>query len=125
LHVYIVGEGIGVNFDYVMEIFPEGLAHDMFDTICQILENLAADPELWKKDVANTILLPRQQQLCDSMNDTTVSMPDITLHSLFEKQAKATPDQIAVISGNDNLSYQELYTQSRALAHKLAQKGIA
>ena len=121
--MYIVGEGIGVNFDYVMEIFPEGLAHDMFDTICQILENLAADPELWKKDVASTLLLPRQQMLVDSMNNTSVPIPDITLHTLFENQVKATPNQIAVISGSESITYQDLYTKSRDIANLLFKKG--
>lgn len=44
--------------------------------------------------------------------------------SKFERQAAATPDAVALISGNAQLSYRELNAQSNRLAHWLMGKGV-
>jgi len=51
-------------------------------------------------------------------------MTNKTLDQLFTKQAKHTPDKIAVISDGDSLTYKELHKQSNQVAHYLRKKGI-
>ncbi|WP_197413178.1 non-ribosomal peptide synthetase, partial [Vibrio sp. MEBiC08052] len=61
----------------------------------------------------------------DSFNQTVMPYPEqACLHQLFEKQAAQTPDALAVIAGNDSLSYAALNTQANQLAHRLMTLGV-
>jgi len=66
--------------------------------------------------------LPLQLKL----NNTTVQYPDRnrSLHSLIEAQALRTPEQIALVSENENISYRELNERSNQLALYLRKQGI-
>ncbi|MBE0343004.1 non-ribosomal peptide synthetase, partial [Paenibacillus sp. 28ISP30-2] len=46
------------------------------------------------------------------------------IHELFEKQAKQTPQQVAVVFGRDSLTYGELNEKANRLAHTLRKQGI-
>ncbi|MEM8778797.1 MAG: amino acid adenylation domain-containing protein [Cyanobacteria bacterium P01_G01_bin.49] len=46
------------------------------------------------------------------------------IHQLFETQVEKTPDAIALIYDNQQLTYQELNTQANQLAHYLQQLGV-
>ncbi|KAA2254629.1 AMP-binding protein, partial [Solihabitans fulvus] len=58
-------------------------------------------------------------------NDTTVAYPsDACLHELFEDQAAANPDRIAVVLGDTELTYRELDERANQLAHLLQEHGV-
>jgi amino acid adenylation domain-containing protein len=66
-----------------------------------------------------------QQQLLVEWNDTQADYPrDQCLHQLFERQAKLTPDAVAVVFDNQQLTYQQLNTQANQLAHHLQSLGV-
>ncbi|MGA2654791.1 MAG: amino acid adenylation domain-containing protein, partial [Gammaproteobacteria bacterium] len=53
-------------------------------------------------------------------NQTEAPFPDNkTIHQLFEKQVSKTPDNIAVVFGDVQLTYQELNQKANQLAHYL------
>lgn len=49
---------------------------------------------------------------------------DKCIHELFEAQAAKTPDAVAVVLGNSQLTYQELNNKANQLAHYLQQNGV-
>jgi amino acid adenylation domain-containing protein len=57
-----------------------------------------------------------------------ISSVDVTrnacIHQVFEVQAAATPDNIAVALGNQRLSYRELNERSNRVAHYLRKHGV-
>jgi amino acid adenylation domain-containing protein len=66
----------------------------------------------------------RQQQLFE-WNDTHRDYPnDKCIHHLFEEQANRTPDALALIFGNERLTYRELNQRANQLAHHLIDLGI-
>jgi amino acid adenylation domain-containing protein len=66
----------------------------------------------------------RQQVLC-AWNSTKSEYPaDKCVHQLFEEQAARAPDAVAVISGEDSLSYGELNRRANRLAHHLRELGV-
>ncbi|MEH2084715.1 MAG: non-ribosomal peptide synthase/polyketide synthase [Nostoc sp.] len=66
-----------------------------------------------------------QQQLLVEWNDTQADYPrDKCLHQLFEQQAQLTPDAVAVVFDNEQLTYQQLNTQANQLAHDLQSLGV-
>ncbi|MGH2508012.1 MAG: AMP-binding protein, partial [Ktedonobacteraceae bacterium] len=61
---------------------------------------------------------------CQPIYDTYCASPSPFIHELFETQAKNTPDAIALILGQDALSYGELNQRANRLAHYLCQQGV-
>ncbi|WP_133054583.1 non-ribosomal peptide synthetase, partial [Niastella populi] len=60
-----------------------------------------------------------------TFNDTVVAYPkDKSIVDLFEEQAAKTPDNIAVVFGEKELTYQELNERSNQFAHYLREQGI-
>src|SRR6202011_1593191 len=51
-------------------------------------------------------------------------MSDLCVHDLVQLQANATPDAVALISGNRHLTYRELNARANQLAHRLRSLGI-
>ena len=66
-----------------------------------------------------------QQQLLVEWNDTQVDYPhDKCIHQLFEEQVERTPDAVAVVFENQQLTYQELNCRANQLAHYLQSLGV-
>ncbi len=60
-----------------------------------------------------------------SCNHANVDYPrDKCIHDLFEEQARKTPDNVAVVMGDQKLTYKQLEEKSNQLAHYLAAKGV-
>src|SRR3981081_1393247 len=51
-------------------------------------------------------------------------MSDLCLHELVQLQASATPDSVALVSGNRHVTYPELNARANQLAHRLRSLGI-
>jgi amino acid adenylation domain-containing protein len=66
-----------------------------------------------------------REHLLVGLNATQAAYPhEQTIHQLFEAQVVARPDAIAVIFGDERLSYAELNRQANQLAHHLIGLGI-
>ncbi|MBL8677329.1 MAG: AMP-binding protein, partial [Alphaproteobacteria bacterium] len=68
-----------------------------------------------------------EHQLLIEWNDTKVEYPEVrnkTIHQLFEEQAERTPDNIAVIYEDQQLTYQQLNQKANQLAHHLRDLGV-
>jgi amino acid adenylation domain-containing protein len=72
------------------------------------------------------ILSDRERhQLLVEFNNTTTNYPkDRCIHQLFEEQVKRTPNNIAVVYENEQLTYAELNQKANQLAHYLQQLGV-
>jgi amino acid adenylation domain-containing protein/non-ribosomal peptide synthase protein (TIGR01720 family) len=66
------------------------------------------------------ILTEKEVQQLQTWNDTTTDYPkDQTIVDLFEQQVEKTPDNIAVVFEQQQLSYSELNRKANQLAHYL------
>lgn len=68
-----------------------------------------------------------QGQLIQQMmtwNDTQVEFPLVCLHRLFEEQVQQRPNQIAVVMGNECITYVELNQRANQLAYYLQEYGV-
>jgi amino acid adenylation domain-containing protein len=67
-----------------------------------------------------------RRQLLDKWNDTAVvSDSSKCAHEVFEQQAALTPPAIALVSGTEQVTYQELNERANQLAHYLRSLGVA
>src|SRR5262249_50375165 len=89
-----------------------------------LLEGILANPE------ARIAALPllteaERHQLLVEWNQTEVDYPrDKCVHQLFEAQVERNPDAVAVVFGDQCLTYAQLNAQSNQLARHLQSQGI-
>ncbi|MFJ4670087.1 amino acid adenylation domain-containing protein [Kitasatospora purpeofusca] len=62
-------------------------------------------------------------ELCDAWLGTLATVVETPVHALVEARAAAAPQALAVVSGEQRLSYGELNTRANRLAHHLAESG--
>jgi amino acid adenylation domain-containing protein len=89
----------------------------------KVLESVATDPDQSLSDIP---LLAKDERECILVdwNKTAADYPRTKcVHELFCEQAAATPKAIAVVFGNESLSYQELNWRANQLAHRLKFSG--
>ena len=89
-----------------------------------ILEEVLSDPDTRLCDIEMLSEEEKQQILCD-FNNTKAEYPKgKTIHQLFEEQAAKTPDNIALVFEDKQLTYRELNEKSNQLARLLRKKGV-
>ncbi|GAB1537529.1 hypothetical protein NUACC21_01740 [Scytonema sp. NUACC21] len=89
-----------------------------------LLESIVANPEQQLRDLS---LLTSQEsyQLLLEWNDTEVEYPQHQyIHQLFEAQVERTPDAIALVFEDEQLTYCELNKRANQLAHYLRKLGV-
>ncbi|MDN4012927.1 amino acid adenylation domain-containing protein, partial [Chryseobacterium gambrini] len=113
---------LSVYFKYNASVFYESLVKSLVSHFKHLLGQFVACPD---QQINNFSYLSTSEvkELLDDFNETEISYPsEETIVSLFESQVANTPDNIAVVFGDINLSYQELNKQSNQLAHYLSEK---
>jgi amino acid adenylation domain-containing protein len=71
------------------------------------------------------LLTEADHQQLARWNETALPYPaDQCVHQLFEAQAAKTPDALAVIAGNDRLTYGQLNEEANRIAHALLARGV-
>jgi amino acid adenylation domain-containing protein len=66
-----------------------------------------------------------RHQLLVEWNDTHAAFPkDLCIHQLFEAQVEQTPDAVAVVFEDEQLTYGELNRRAHQLAHHLRTLGV-
>ncbi|MET1077654.1 MAG: amino acid adenylation domain-containing protein [Pseudomonas sp.] len=104
------------NWDSIDELFPEGMVAQMFATYNRLLDCLA-QPDAWQ---ARTPELLPEVRLPAALAEPA---PQPLLHELFEAQALATPQALAVIAPDRQLDYGELRQRARQLGAQLQARG--
>lgn len=89
-----------------------------------ILESVVSNPN---KLIAELEILSNaeRRKLLVEFNDTRTDYPkDLCIHQLIEQQVERTPDNVAVIFEDQQLTYRELNARSNQLAHYLQTLGV-
>ncbi len=93
------------------------------DRLLRLLEIVAAQPSAAIGRLAILSDVERRQVL-DDWNAAATPPPPATLPSLFEAQVARTPDSVALVHGDVQLSYFELNRRANQLAHVLIRRGV-
>ncbi len=115
-------EGIlNLTFEYDASIFKQETIQRWAGYFIHILQDAHLNPDVALSDM--DILPPEEkEQLLKEFNATQVEYPcEKTIVNLFEEQVLKSPDAIAVICKNRELSFQELNERANQLAHYLAE----
>ncbi|QLF94934.1 amino acid adenylation domain-containing protein [Pseudomonas sp. ABC1] len=118
------GHGIAASLNYATDLFDRATIERLAKHWLNLLQGIVKAPS---QRIAELPLLSseEQQQIIYDWNRTEASYPsDQCIHQLIEAQVKETPDAVAVVFGDKELTYQELNKKSNQLAHKLRELGV-
>ncbi|MFJ7781086.1 condensation domain-containing protein, partial [Streptomyces yangpuensis] len=116
------GERLRLAVDYQADAFDRATAERIAERVASLLESMVASPDqvLGRIDV----LSETEREQLASWNDTAVEVPVGTVGEVFGRQAGITPDAVAVVSGEEQISYAELEARANRLAHLLIEQGV-
>ncbi|QIB43052.1 non-ribosomal peptide synthetase [Streptomyces aureoverticillatus] len=112
---------MGLQFQDTM--YEEDVVREIAGRLGRVLQQIAAEPQTPVKDV--DVLAPgERERLLGEYNDTAAETPAITVPELFERQAAATPDAVAVEFGDTSWTYAELDARANRLARELIRREV-
>ncbi|MEO7533278.1 MAG: amino acid adenylation domain-containing protein, partial [Ferruginibacter sp.] len=116
--------GLRGSLQYCTDLFNENTISRLLLHFNNLLQAIVSDPQ------QKIALLPmlgneEKQQLLEVFNNTSVEFKESdNIITLFEKQAAKSPQSIALIFGEERLTYQQLDERSNQLAHCLRSRGV-
>ncbi|MFE0179042.1 amino acid adenylation domain-containing protein, partial [Streptomyces sp. NPDC059002] len=115
--------GLDGDILYATDLFDEGTAHTLADRLTRVLEQVAADPEIRLSEV-DILTTAERSRVVEQWNDTRRPVAAGSVPAAFEARAALTPDAVAVVAGEQALSYGQLDTAANRLAGHLVGLGV-
>ena len=117
-------ESITAEFHYDPELFDTAAIQCLAEQFQTLVESAVKNLEVAVGEL--NILSDRvRHQLLVELNNTQTDYPQTQcIHDLFTQQAERTPDNIAVVFENQQLTYAELNRRANQLAHYLKRQGV-
>jgi amino acid adenylation domain-containing protein len=110
-------------FEYNANLFNADTIARMVESFHTLIEAVVANPQ---ERIRTLPLLTASQehQLLVEWNNTVTDYPQKSIHQLFEEQVEKTPDAVALVFEDQQLTYQQLNSQANKLAHYLQFLGV-
>ncbi|MFB7455143.1 non-ribosomal peptide synthase/polyketide synthase [Streptomyces sp. NPDC056188] len=115
-------DGLAGFVEYSTDLFDAATVEVVVERWVRLLRAAIADPDqpIGRIDV----LAPEERRSLLAAPDTAPdTVAPTTITALYEEQARATPDAVAVVSGETSLTYRELNARANRLAHLLIARG--
>ena len=125
-------EGFTGSVEFNTDLFEAATIERFSHQYVKVLEYLVADPERRLSELSLLTDAEREQvaawSQAPSDGSERVDIPDrpepSAIHGAFEAQVRATPDGLALVAGEERLTYAELNARANRLAHHLRSQGV-
>ncbi|BDA74266.1 amino acid adenylation domain-containing protein [Calothrix sp. PCC 7716] len=116
------GQLIG-EWEYNTDLFDDSTIERMLKNFQVLLTGILANSEqnIWELPLLTE---EEQHQLLVTWNQHEVDFNHKYIHQLFEEQVERTPDAVAVVFENEEITYQELNKKANQVANYLRKLGI-
>jgi amino acid adenylation domain-containing protein len=124
LNFAVTGETISLGAYYSTELFDETTVARWLGHFETLLRGIGASPA---KPLGDLPLLSAEEreQVLFRWNDTAMPYErDATIAEVFAAQAARTPDAVAIVAGNERVTYRELDARAERLAQRLRAAGV-
>ncbi|WP_164018189.1 non-ribosomal peptide synthetase [Pyxidicoccus trucidator] len=126
VHLHLVDTGYDMMgaLRYAADLFTPETAARMVTHLRRLLEGIVRNPS------ARLSELPlmgedERRRLLVEWNDSSVALPpDPVAHHVFHEQVERTPDALALVSGEESLTYRQLQARMRQLGGHLRSLGV-
>jgi amino acid adenylation domain-containing protein len=110
--------------EFNSDLFDRTTIERMVGHFKTLLEAVVANPQSRVQDLPLLTEAERHQILVE-WNDTKADFPqDKCIHQLFEEQVERSPDAVAVVFEDQQLTYAQLNAKANQLAHHLRSLGV-
>ncbi|AFZ30327.1 amino acid adenylation domain protein [Gloeocapsa sp. PCC 7428] len=124
LNMRETAEGLVGTIEYSIDLFKPQTIQRMADHLQILLCGIIANPEQRLSELP-LLTADEQHQLLVGWNQTQVEYPqNQCIHQLFEAQVERTPDAVAVVFEDEQLTYHQLNQRANQLAHYLQKLGV-
>ena len=124
LHAWETDTGLSGLWEYNTDLFDGTTISRMTGHLETLLQGIVNDPDQKLSDLP-LLTDSEKQQILVEWNDTKTEYPsDKCIHQLFEQQVARSPDAIAIVYDDQQLSYGELNRRANQLAHYLRTLGV-
>jgi amino acid adenylation domain-containing protein len=115
---------VQLSLKYDTSEFSSEQIHCISGYYARTLQAIVSNPQE-RYELQELLSAQERQQLLVKWNDTAVEYPlDNCIHQLFEAQVKQTPDAVAVVFQDQQLTYSQLNAKANQLAHYLRSLGV-
>ncbi len=116
--------GLRGELEYSTDLFDAATIRRMLGHFETLLQAIVTNPD---RRIFNLPILAEMEkhQLLVEWNDTKKDYPkDKCIHQLFEAQVERSPDSVAAVFADQQLTYRELNSNANQLAHYLRKLGV-
>ncbi|WP_425273540.1 amino acid adenylation domain-containing protein [Pseudomonas morbosilactucae] len=116
--------GLNASLSYATDLFDASTVERMAGHWLNLLQAVVSQPQL---AVGELPMLDASEMThtLRAWNQTTTHYPNpLPVHQLFEEQAALKPESIALLFGEQQLTYDQLNRRTNQLAHKLIELGV-
>ena len=118
------GRSLRLTISYGADRYHEDDISRMIGHLCILMVEMSIDLD---RPLGRLPILAdsERDQLLVEWNDTACNYPPgLCLHQLFEDQVRRTPEAVALVTADEQLTYDELNSRANQLAHLLRQQGL-
>lgn len=117
------GKAIAGHVEYRMDLFDTDMVVRFVRHFENLLDSATEHPA---RSISQLTMLSEQErhQILFKWNDTQTPYPNGCISELFEQQAEKTPAAVALIDGNQRITYDELNQHANRLAQYLRDRGV-
>lgn len=112
------------SIEYSTSLFKKNTIERLGGHYLQVLDAFLNTPDQKLSEIDILTEAERKQLLVD-FNQTQASYPSKTLCKIFEEQVEKTPNNVAVVMDNQELTYEELNCKANQLARKLVDMDVS
>jgi|GEM_PF-1102781 len=118
-------EHLAYRFKYFLSLYNESTIQRLSDNYHQLLKSIIDNPDV-ELDRLSLISTAEAERVLFTWNQTQVEFESASqcVHQLFETRAKANSEAIALICGEQQLTYGELNERANQLARCLQSRGL-
>ncbi len=117
-------EALSFAFSYAQDVFDKATVLQVSEHVLTVLMQLCEAPQRALGNLGVLDAAPLQPRLPQPMAPDAPGLEPLNLVQLFELQAARQPEAIALVQGDERLSYAALNRRANALAHRLIEQGV-
>ena len=116
-------DGFGAVLDYAVDLFDHDTVRGLAERYVRLLTAFATEPDQ-SIELAELLAPAERTRILREWTDTARPVPAATVPELLAATAARTSDATALVCGATRLSFAELMADVRALAGRLAERGV-
>ncbi|WP_327285881.1 non-ribosomal peptide synthetase [Streptomyces sp. NBC_01205] len=115
--------GVTGRLEFATDLFDPATAELLARRFQLLLARAVSDPDR-PLSAVDLFLEGEREKVLPKSQDTRTALPDSSLAELVQAQVARTPDALAVLAPDADLTYAELNDRANRLAHVLLERGI-